>query len=454
MLLDGRRELKKKGQSLSFLFIIIFSPVFFYSCASNTDYFKQVDSYVHRSDYDTALYMIENNEKELYTNKDLVLKSLDKGLLAHYSGRYHESNEALSLAEQYMFEYFSKSISQSIQSFIVNDTLIDYAGDPYEDIYSNLFMALNYIALGEIDEALVEIRRFDTKQKNLSANYQNAQGKVSQDLSKDIANQDAYFGTMTFHNSALARYLSMLLYRADGNMDAAEIDLRYLKTAFRDQSQLYPFSLPQSLEEELLNRPNLARLNILAFTGLAPTKEEEAIRFYSGSTYFKLALPIMLNRNSRVSVIDVEIESIDTGERFRLRLEPLEQIDLIANETFKQKQNLLYFKAIARAIAKSMTTSVLDTASRLQEDSNASTLLSLLSLASMVSNELTEVADLRTSRYFPAKASVGGIHLPLGFYTIRVQYLDPWGSLIKKDEIFDYELKKNTIHLVEAICLE
>ena len=346
--------------------------------------------------------MIEKNEDNLYTKKDLVLKSLDKGLLLHYGGDYKTSNKELAYAEEKMFEYFSKSISQSVQSFIINDAVIDYAGDPYEDIYSNLFMALNYIALNEIDKALVEIRRFDTKQKNLRLNYAQAQNKANQN-----SLSDAYFGEMSFHNSALARYLSMLLYRAEGNVDAAEIDLRYIKTAFRDQSQLYPFSLPSSLDDELIKLPGLERLNVLCFTGLAPIKTEEVIRFYTSDTYYKLALPLMFKRPSRVVFIGVEIENEDTGEKHQFRLDPLESIDSIAYDTFRQKQDLLYFKAIARSIAKSMTTNVLDAASRVDQNGDASGILGLLSIVSLVSNELTEVADLRTSRYFLQRLRLG-----------------------------------------------
>lgn len=438
-----------KKLRITFLFFSFFALLFFSSCVTNRNFFNQVDSHVGRGDYQTAVSMIEKNEDNLYTKKDLVLKSLDKGLLLHYGGDYKTSNKELAYAEEKMFEYFSKSISQSVQSFIINDAVIDYAGDPYEDIYSNLFMALNYIALNEIDKALVEIRRFDTKQKNLRLNYAQAQNKANQN-----SLSDAYFGEMSFHNSALARYLSMLLYRAEGNVDAAEIDLRYIKTAFRDQSQLYPFSLPSSLDDELIKLPGLERLNVLCFTGLAPIKTEEVIRFYTSDTYYKLALPLMFKRPSRIVSISVAVENEDTGEKHQFRLDPLESIDSIAYDTFRQKQDLLYFKAIARSIAKSMTTNVLDAASRVDQNGDASGILGLLSIVSLVSNELTEVADLRTSRYFPAKASVGGIHLAPGRYTVQIQYKDAWGGTIWLETIQGFELKRNTINLVEGICLQ
>lgn len=437
--------LKKKRLKYAEYFFSLTFLVFLCSCATNHSYISKIESQVMQSDYETALSMIDEKENELYSSKDSVLLSLDRGMLSHYSGNFKQSNEALSSAENLMFEYFSKSISQSIQSFIINDTVIDYAGDPYEDIYTNIFMALNYIALGEIDEAMVEIRRFDTKQKNLVSEYALAQSRANENKKTE-----KYFGNASFHNSALARYLSMLLYRTDGNNDAAEIDLRYLKTAFRDQAQLYPFSLPASLDEELQNFSTLARLNVLAFTGLAPIKKEEVIRFYSDETYFKLALPIMLSRPSNVAAVDFAVENVETGERFHFRLETLEQIELIAFDTFKQKQDLLYFKAIARAFTKSLTTGILDSAGQ----NNGGSLFGLLAIVSAVSNELTEIADLRTSRYFPARASIGGISLEPGNYNFKIDYINNWGNILKTDYIYDYLVYKNKLNLVEVICLQ
>lgn len=438
--------MKIQKQSVHSLFIFFFSILFLSSCVSNTALFKQVDSHVLHSEYQNALDLLEEKEDVFYTHKDLVLKSLDRGILYHYIGNYEKSNRELSNAENLIFEYFSKSISQSIQSFIINDTVIDYSGDPYEDIYTNIFMALNYIALGEIDEAMVEIRRFDTKLKNMASEYNKAQN-----IANESAKTDAYFDEMSFHNSALARYLSMLLYRADGNMDAAEIDLRYLKTAFRDQSQLYPFSLPTSLDEELNHYANLVRLNLLAFTGLAPIKHEEVIRFYSDESYFKLAVPIMIKRKSNTARVDVDVVEVETGEQFHFRLDPLEYLDSIAYDTFKQKQNLLYFKAVARATAKSITTGVLDSVSK---NNAAGNIFELLTIASIISNEITEVADLRTSRYFPAKALVGGIHIPPGIYNLKIAFVNEWGTILEVKNVYNYELDKNKLHLVEAICLQ
>ena len=57
----------------------------------------------------------------IYTDKDELLYSLDSGLLAHYNRDYEESNSKLSNAERLIESYYSKSISQGINSFFTND---------------------------------------------------------------------------------------------------------------------------------------------------------------------------------------------------------------------------------------------------------------------------------------------------------------------------------------------
>ena len=123
------------------------------------------------NDYEAALNSLELEKEELYSETDTVLYNLDSGILAHYSKNWTVSNANFSEAEKLIEYYYSKSITQNVASFFSNDTVIDYSGEEYEDIYTNIFMALNYIQLGKTEDAFVEIRRFDNKLKALSVKY-------------------------------------------------------------------------------------------------------------------------------------------------------------------------------------------------------------------------------------------------------------------------------------------
>jgi hypothetical protein len=77
----------------------------------------------------------------------------------------------------------------------------------------------------------------------------------------------------------------------------------------------------------------------------------------------------------------------------------------------------------------------------------------VLKIASAVSNEVTEKADVRTSRYFPASASVGGITVDPGTYLITVRYMDRTGRIISTEEFPDVSVQPDTLNLVESVCL-
>ncbi|MCM1322386.1 MAG: hypothetical protein NC041_00400 [Bacteroides sp.] len=419
--------------------------VLFFSCASAS--FPVLENF-QPDDCAALVARIDNEKSSLYGTHDQVLYSLDTGILAYYAGNYALSTERFAAAERLMFDYYAKSVTQEIGSFLLNDTIIDYAGEDYEDIYSNLFMALNYLNLDDIDSAFVEIRRFDNKQKALGSKYA-AQIEAAK---KSAPPTDTDMQEVQFHNSALARYLSMLMYRAAGDLDAAAVDARYIDSAFAAQKKLYPFAKPLSVAEELNLPRNKARLNIIGFSGLAPEKIEYVLRCRIGDIYGKIALPSMKRRASAVHAIQVAVAD-ESGNEKKFFLEKIESIENIAVDTFNSRRALIYFKTIARAAAKTSASSVFSSIASDAEDANEAFLFSLLTLTSVFSHELTEKADIRTSRYFPAEASVGGITLEPGIYNVSVVFLGKNNHTLYTKECNAVNVQSGALNLLEAVCL-
>ena len=86
-----------------------------------------------------------------------------------------------------------------------------------------------------------------------------------------------------------------------------------------------------------------------------------------------------------------------------------------------------------------------------KNNDSASIIFSILDLVTKVSNELTERADVRTCRYFPAKASVTGISLPAGDYTVSVDFMA--GSHVSSRVVKDVSVRGGKLNFVEATCL-
>jgi hypothetical protein len=432
------------------LFPLLAAGLVFLSCAT-TNQFAPVDKVVERGDYVRGAAVLEEKKKVLYRDKDVVLYYLDKGMLTHYALDYGGSSTLLQEGERAIQAAFATSITQEIGTLVLNDTVREYSGEDYEDIYINAFNALNYYHRGNMEDALVEIRRMNNKLQSLSTKY----GVLLTSLQKAALENSATIppnpnGTGTkFSNSALARYLGMLFYRGIGKMDDARIDRDQIRVAFADAPELYPFPVPSSINAELAIPPGMARFNIIGFIGLSPVKHEETLRIPLGGSYIKIALPVMDYRPSSITRIEVVF---DSGERFDL--EPLEDIEAIARETFKQRAGVIYIKSILRATIKGLTSAALDVAAANTDNGNTSALFSILSFGTQIFAEASEKADLRVSRYFPAKAYVGGINLAPGEYSFTVNYYTGTGVITASSRRDNVPVRANNLNLTEIICLK
>jgi len=194
----------------------------------------------------------------------------------------------------------------------------------------------------------------------------------------------------------------------------------------------------------------MARLNIIAFSGKGLIMDEDVGRLIDpdGDFYFKLALPIMKKQMSNIKSIEVIISPVDTvGEVSNVALQKIESIENIAIDTFEQTQALVYLKAIARSTMKSIGSSVFE--SLAEEDSR----FAILHFASMLSNEFTERADVRSSRYFPANAWVTGVNLKPGKYNVEILYKTKSNGVLYKTAT-SVSVGLESLNLMESICLD
>jgi hypothetical protein len=437
--------LKRPGAfllSVSLLFL-------FFSCASGNPY-READALAQRGEYQKSLDLIEKDKKNLYRDKDAVLYYLDAGMLNHYTADYRRSMELLQEGERAIEAAYTKSITMEIATYIVNDTAQEYAGEDYEDIYINTFNALNYYHENDLEDAMVEIRRMNNKLAFLASKY----GIIVDNMQKAALVEgteippDPAAGRITFTNSALARYLGMLFYRGNGNLDDARIDRDQIRLAFANNPSVYSYPPPSSLDDELPIPRGKARFNVIAFSGSAPVKEEEILRvLIPNARYIKVALPVMVPRPSVVNRIVVRF---DSGESFDLEL--LEDLEAIATETFKERAHLAYLKSTLRAIIKGVASSVMGGVGD-EMGGDAGMILSLLSIGTQIFAEASEKADLRISRYFPAKAYVGGITVDPGLYSYSIIYYSG-NRVVDSFRQENVPLRAGRVNLAEAACLK
>jgi tetratricopeptide (TPR) repeat protein len=91
--------------------------------------------------------------------KDQLLRRLQLGVILHEAGRWAESNAAFEWAETEAENRYARSVRQAVGSVLVNDGVVDFTPARPEMAMIPYYRMLNYLALGQRDEALVEARK-------------------------------------------------------------------------------------------------------------------------------------------------------------------------------------------------------------------------------------------------------------------------------------------------------
>ena len=434
------------------------------NCAGNPEFLKEIDRAVHRDEFETGIAAIKKGQagrKSLYPENNAISMRLDLGLLEHYAGKYSDSSGNLQEAERLIEEAFTKSVSAGVASYIINDNTKAYPGEDYEDIYLNVFNALNYYNRGNLEGAMVEVRKITMssgKLDMLSRKYENARSTAAD----WVASQFKIIGhsaspvfpqskAVNFSDSALARYLSALFYQGKGQLDDARIEFERLHAAFASNKNIYKNPVPSSVNAARNVPSGKARLNIISFTGLSPIKKEAIFPYlfpFFQTPFLKtpvFKLPVLEKRPSAINRIEI---IVDEKETFHLEL--LEDMGAVTEETFNARFSSLFLKTYIRTLLKYAAADV--AAIKASEKGASSMALTYIRIARTLI-DVSEKADVRMSRYLPEKAYIGGVNLEPGAYTVTVNYYSG-GKIIATDVRREIIVKTGTLNLLESISLQ
>jgi hypothetical protein len=426
-------------------------------CATYSSSFGIVEQQLAGQQYDAALKSIEAHSKN---KKDRVLYLLNKGMVQRMKRDFTASNESLEAAKQEMERLYAASVSENALSFVVNDATVSYAGDDYEQVLVHLYMALNYLELGERDEARVEALQVDVKLR---------------EIGEDIP-------ASKFTEDALARYLSGLIYEELGEWSDAMIAYRKAYEAYKKYQENFSVDMPAMLKQDLVRlaqrqglREELAKyrkefdiappkkstaqaepegeLVFILNNGLAPIKREHVIgawapgpsvvidsskrpprvlppgraaRAVSESTappvLVNIALPYYESRPNRIVGARVSV----SGKQADTQM--MEDIDAIARASLSARMPAITARTVARAISKGVIQESVDRSGQQGNDAAVKLLGSLLVRVAAIA---TERADTRSWLTLPANVQLARLPLPPGSYDVTVDLLGNDGQVLE-----------------------
>ena len=130
---------------------------------------NKVIGYWHQGDLTNAVTEATKEAEANADNKDAIIWRLEQATALRAAGKYADSNKAFDQAQAKIDDYSQKAkvrVGQEAGALLSNQANLDYEGRSYDGIMLNTYRALNYLALGQPDNARPEIIRAYQRQQD------------------------------------------------------------------------------------------------------------------------------------------------------------------------------------------------------------------------------------------------------------------------------------------------
>ncbi|HSV43375.1 MAG TPA: hypothetical protein VLJ10_02365, partial [Candidatus Bathyarchaeia archaeon] len=336
------------------------------SCAGLPAMQQRVRRLSAQGDFNDAGRLLDRTSFGIYGRRNRLIEAMDRGLVFYYAGQYEKSIAQFEQAKQIYDELYTESISKIAASWLWNDLALPYPGEDFERAMINVFQALNFLALGRTDEALVEARNVDSVLKVMNDRYPSDQ--------KNVYREDAF-----------ARLLMGIIYEcADQPQDLNDAFISYQKSFQvyeKDFTPQYSVTPPVMLRENLLSlaawmgerqgSEYRRRFPDTAFLSVDERRKsaEVYVIYHRGQIVNKvqssIVLPGMDGLLTRISFpqyrhdfrgrnkISITVVGNDKQEH-AIDLELAQDLDAIARQNLENRKVRIMAKAVARPLTKQL----------------------------------------------------------------------------------------------------
>jgi hypothetical protein len=400
---------------------------------------KSLNALLAAQDFAAAETRLRTLKQVQYGRKNAVLYHLDLGAVLHYAGKYKESDQQLGAAEDRMKELYTKSVSKTAGTLLLNDNTTDYAGEAFERALTNVFRALNYVFLDQPYEAVVEARKVEQYLTELHS----LRGKKS-----------------VYKDDAFARYLDSLLYADIGKSDDARISYEAAQAAYRWYASDYNTPLPRfDLDEK---EPGSGELVFLHYNGLAPIKvsktfqvawgqglaaveatkgdDEESARALNAvrggllGNQVTVSYPAYEQPPFSIAASEVLVEGKSAVTLV------MENISAIAMKDLADRIALIKTRAIARATVKFILAKAAEDAVARKYGKGWGLAAKMLASGAAAASE---TADTRGWTTVPAQIRMARMRLREGSHNVRIDFKDGAGRTVSSQVFKDVKIEKN-----------
>ena len=403
-------------------YLFLLCAVFLASCASPAKLRdEKIGKPVAAGDYNTAITTIEKNKKELYKSEDAFLFEFDLGVLHHYNQNYEASIKHFAKAEEIIDELYTRSVTNEAAALLTNDNVRPYRSYPFEIQWLHQTQILNFLALGEIDGAVVQARRALLAIQSL------------QEKEED-----------KFNESGALQYLIALSFERQKSEDDARIAYNNAKKNFASSG--YTPKLAAQIPE------NEQEIIVVGYAGISPVlgenkfwgtyakdgalflhykdangKEQTILLsvpglggagFDGGTVTVQFAIPKMVDRPSQTSAFSVFVNG-----NSRLT-EPFSNTKNSLKKDLENGEKVMLLRTAGRVILRTIAAS--KAKSSLIRTGNPLADLAL-NIGTDFATYAIENADLRLGTAMPLTLQMSRIPVEPGKHSVKIDILDSHG---------------------------
>jgi hypothetical protein len=397
--------------------VLLVTP--FWGCAG-LDLYPGLNQRLQAGDCQGAVALIDASAKAYGGNSQLLFL-LDSAMVGLQCGDFDQAQERLRAAERLADQLWTESVSRNVASFLTNDNTLAYGGEDYERVMIHLASAIGYLQTGQLDEALVEVRRLDSLLQMFG---------------------DKYRDEPVYRSDAFGRYLSGILHEADGAYDDAFIDYLQAVRIYQNEWRSYGLGVPAGLAEDLLSlgervgrraeahealgqppddlpaatpgQDPLGKVVLILFSGEGPRKVAQNIIVPTINGPIGIAIPQI---EPGAPACDGGTLLLDDDQGIRpAELALVSDINQIALKALEDRKGRIVAKALARAVAKQVV--IKGVANTQKEKRDQQTVELLLNVANTL---FLERADLRCWRTLPGRIWLARAWAAPGRYQAQAQ---------------------------------
>ena len=399
----------------------------FFGCATYQTKVDPARQSLISGDCDKALTQLEEFSKN--PNDDQLVYLMDYGSALQICGDYKKSNQVFLQAERLADNVDYHSVSRIAGATLFNEEMIQYKGDTFEKLFLNVSLALNFIQMGDLDAAMVEVRKINIK-----------------------FNKYRHDDKQSFEMNSFSKYLGGLIYESQKQFDDACI--AYKEAYFLDQNYV-------QVGEDMLRTCWKARrtdeFNTLAKKMSAtPDQVAKAKQDFSTEAIFIFmqgwgprksarpdapTFPHLIPTYSQTSRLKIDVLNPDSSVKTTLESDAVYSFETAAIKTLESDYNSLVARRIGARVAKEVM------ADQIRQKDSA---LGAVAWVAMVASER---ADLRQWSIYPKTMHVLRVPLKPGQENLKLSGLSSGGSASEQfpDQSFKLSTGQKKFFMVRSL---